>query len=327
MLHKYEFYQTLLNDIMLNLTFNRYITHKEGETIDDCQDAMHENVMLGRFAIADGATRSFFPKIWADLLVNHFCDNSIFSFKEKNWIEWLQPIQQEWYEKAEEKVKDRNLFYLTNSFNTREPAAATFIGIEIDIKTEKWQAMIIGDSCLFHKTNSGFSSYLIEKSVDFDSFPEAFASYADKNYYPPTFISGAIHSDDILVLTTDAIAKWILDHNESGNVGTCLDRLCELDSNEKFCQFVNQARSEKVRLVNDDVTLMLISIEELNCDEKNKSRHDISSATHNSENINSSTNVLETIIWGLIAGVTGVWILRWVFYFIQDLLLTLFKTN
>ncbi len=312
---------------MLNLTFSPYITHKDGESIDDCQDAMHENVKIGRFAIADGATRSFFPKIWAELLVRHFCQDSNFSFSERNWRDWLKPIQDEWYEIVKDSVRERDVFYLTNSFNTRDAAVSTFIGIEIDNTEGKWQAVIIGDSCLFHKNDSGLKSYLIEKSDDFTSLPEAFASYGDKNYYDPIFESGEIQSGDTLILATDALAKWLLQHYESGNLENILARLEQINSDEQFNQFVNQARREDVRLENDDVTLMLISIEESKSYENNKSSNDESSETHNSENINSSTNVLETIIWGLIAGVTGVWIFRWVFYFIQDLLLTLFKTN
>ena len=59
---------------MIKLTSKSFITHKKAESQDDCQDAWCENEELGRYAVADGATRSFFPKEWAELLVEHFCE-------------------------------------------------------------------------------------------------------------------------------------------------------------------------------------------------------------------------------------------------------------
>ena len=312
---------------MITLTTTSYITYKEQETIDDCQDAKHENVELGRFAVADGATRSFFPKIWAELLVKNFCVDSFFSFDRKNWKEWLYPIQQEWYHRVEERVKAQNLFYLTNSFNAKDAAVSTFIGVEIDKTKGKWQAMIIGDSCLFNKTASGFNRYLLEKSEDFTNLPETFVSYADKNQFTPVFKSGEIQSGDMLILTTDALAKWILEHYESGDLENILTRLEQINSDEQFNHFVNQARYEDVRLDNDDVTLMLISMEESRVSVKNENSQVIPSENYTAEKDKPRVNMVEVIIWGLIAGVVGIWALNSTVSFIHDLVLTLLNKN
>ena len=115
---------------------------------------------------------SFFPKEWAALLVEHFCDSTDLSSVKTDWRDWLAPIQQKWYEQVEEKVRERNIFYLTNPFNAKESAASTFIGIEFGEDNTEWEAMIVGDSCLFHQTDSEFKSYLIENSVGFtDNVP------------------------------------------------------------------------------------------------------------------------------------------------------------
>ena len=59
------------------------------------------------------------------------------------------------------------------------------------------------------------------------------------------------------------MAKWILEHKEAGKLDTALDRLKAVKADEQFCQFVHEARhDEAIRLVNDDVTLMLISVED-----------------------------------------------------------------
>ena len=248
---------------MLKLTTKSFRTHKEAESLDDCQDACDQNDEIGRYAVADGATRSFFPKEWATLLVEHFCDSTYFTLAETDWRVWIAPIQQKWYEQVEEKVNERNLFYLTNSFNTQESAVSTFIGIEFNKDNGAWKAMIVGDSCLFYKSDSGFKSYLMEYSTEFTNRPEAFASFAKDNFSEPKFVGDNTKPGDTFILTTDALAKWILEHKETGKLETVLDDLKALKTDEEFRQFVDKARhDEAIRLINDDATLMLISVEQ-----------------------------------------------------------------
>lgn len=248
---------------MVNLRSHHFTTHKKAETAEDCQDACQVNETDNLYAIADGATLSFFPKRWADLLVKHFCERPNQPLTQENWKEWLEPIQKEWYKQVEKRVKMRNVFYLTNSFNDKDPAVSTFIGLQIDKDNKKWKAIIIGDSCLFHKSSSGFKSYLIEKSEAFTNHPAAFASYPDKSRYVPTFVEGKIQSGDLLILATDALAKWIVEHKETNQLEKALKQLKKIKTPEQFNHFITLARdNENIRLVNDDVTLLLISIED-----------------------------------------------------------------
>ena len=50
-------------------------TPKENENPTDCQDYLDANEANSCFAIADGASQSFYPSIWAELLVDNFCQN------------------------------------------------------------------------------------------------------------------------------------------------------------------------------------------------------------------------------------------------------------
>ena len=76
---------------------------------------------MARFAVADGATRSFFPKEWAELLVEHFCEESIPYPTENNWRSWIKPIQEKWYVQAARKVEVRDVFFLNNRFILKGP--------------------------------------------------------------------------------------------------------------------------------------------------------------------------------------------------------------
>ena len=291
---------------MMNLTIYPFITHKKAESLDDCQDALEVNKEHSRYAVADGATRSFFPKCWAELLVKHFCERSDLFLSGENWKEWLVPIQEEWYKRVEERVKARNQFYLTNSFNAREPAVATFIGLEIDKAEGRWQAVIIGDSCLFHKSHSGFKSHLIERSEDFTNHPEAFASFPERNHYNPKFVDGEIQSGDMFILATDALAKWIVQHEETDQVEEALNHLKRIRTSEQFYSFVDLARdNENIRLVNDDVTLMLISIEETEPPETEEDAEVLSLEVQTSEDVESPVNDLAFVFWVILAGIFG----------------------
>ena len=247
---------------VLKLIAKRFITHKQAETMDDCQDAgeMNENEDVGRYAIADGATLSFMSKPWAALLVKHFCKTTGLSVIKDNWQEWLRPIQQEWYQQVEEEVKSLKQYWLTNSFNTQESATSTFIGLEIDKVTSEWKAIIIGDSCLFHLNDSEFRSYRITDSAGFTNRPDAFTSFEKDNRHAPFLVTGDVKPGDTFILATDALAKWILAHKEAGKLGAVCDALKAIETYTEFCKFVETERNtDSIRLVNDDVTLMQIS--------------------------------------------------------------------
>ena len=329
---------------MITLKVTPFITHKKAESLDDCQDAIQVNEECSRYAVADGATRSFFPKQWAELLVERFCEMPTLPLNADNWKQWLVPIQEEWYKQVEERVQEVNQFYLTNSFNAREPAVSTFVGLEVEKTKREWRAVVIGDSCLFHKSSSGFRSYLIEQSENFTSRPEAFASFPEANHYDPEFIQGELESGDTFILATDALAKWILEHKESENLEAMLQQLREIENCETFNQFVDQARDdEKIRLVNDDVALMLISVEaseisEIREDEQEppsdktsetseilEDEQEIASDTQISEDAESKASVLEILCWVLLTCVFSVWTFFWIYRFLKDLILTLIQ--
>ncbi len=288
---------------MIRLIASSFIIHKKAESPDDCQDACARNDEKGRYAIADGATRSFFPKEWATLLVEHFCGDLDLSLAGTDWRAWIAPIQRKWYEQVEEKVNERNLFYLTNSFNAQESAVSTFIGIQFNKDNGTWEAMIVGDSCLFHRSDSGFKSYLIENSVDFTNRPEIFASFAKDNDSEPTFILGNVDPGDTFILATDALAKWILERKEVGKFEATLNTLKAIKTKEQFDQFVREARDdEDIRLVNDDVTLMLISVEEVQKSEDTEL--ETPSKPQNQEPTQQQKDTLLHILsWGICAGV------------------------
>lgn len=310
-------YLHYLIEDMLKLTTKSFSTHKEAETPEDCQDALDWNDEKGCYAIADGASLSFFSREWATLLVKHFCESINLSSAKTNWQGWLIPIQQKWYEQIKEKVNEQSPWYIKNPFNTQEPAVSTFIGLQFNKDCSEWKAMIVGDSCLFHQSDTGFQSHPIEDSTDFTNYPEVFASYAKDNHSEPTFIPGNANPGDTFILATDALAKWILEHKEIGKLDAALDRVKAIRKDDEFYQFVHEARyDETIRLVNDDVTLMLISVEEVQ--KSGGTRPEVPSETQTQEPTQQQDTLSRVLFLGILAGVSGLfvgalillWILR-----------------
>jgi len=241
---------------------------KKNETPKDCNDRIEHNLSNYRFCVADGATRSFYSSIWAALLVKYFCsqkfDNKIL-FKKKDWKKWLIPIQKKWRKIVKERVAKNNKYFLVNRLNQRESAVSTFAGLEFHNKKGflSWQAMIIGDTCLFHIKSNQSGTYSIERHLlkdasQFDSFPDFFASYEKDNRYEPTFLKGKCHSGDYFVIATDALSQWIMSYLD-------INKLFPLPTLRKISKkTLEELRENKdVKLENDDVAIIVIKIQDV----------------------------------------------------------------
>ena len=141
----------------------------------------------------------------------------------------------------------------------------------------------------------------------------------------------------MFILATDALAKWILEHKEAGNLEEILNRLEHIEDPEQFNLFVDRARDEDIHLGNDDVALLLISVEEsevaqvredgqeITSDEIRKDEQETTSDTQIPENVESQARVLEILCWGLLTGVFSVWTFYWIYRFLRDLILMLIE--
>ena len=243
-------------------------THKEMETISGCQDNFSYNEAKNCFAIADGATQSFYSSIWSKLLVDYFCENP--QIDKNNWQEWLELIQQKWLEevKAElEKAKSGNNFAWIEIYNGLErskSATSTFIGLQFIENQAK--ISIVGDSCLFiFQGNQLIQTYLLKKSTNFNDRPGYFGSRSKNNDdYEPEFLDIELkykqHSDKLyFVLATDALAEYIFKYTEQQR--DILTTLLKINTEQEFENFVKSARHNgTIKMKNDDVTLMILEV-------------------------------------------------------------------
>lgn len=252
-------------------------THKENESITDCQDYFQANEAKSCFAIADGASQSFYPSIWAELLVGNFCQNP--EINQEKWNEWLLPIQKKWISEVEERVrkarKENRPIWVTNQnrLSFSEPATSTFIGLQF-IENQVLVS-IVGDSCLFILKETELKenylivkTYLLENSSDFNDRPEYFASYANHNKFLPSFFNIPLDrkkSPECLyfIVATDALSEYIFKCVEHEKI--IFKTLLSISSQGKFENFVAQARnSGNIKMKNDDVALMILAVSDIN---------------------------------------------------------------
>jgi len=269
-------------------------TNKEKESIQDCQDALQ--VKTDCFAIADGASDGgAYPEIWADLLVNHFCEKP--NITNKNWQEWLKPIQESWLNDVKEKIKtnkeNKNPSWFGNHKKLHEkklPAGSTFIGAQF--KENRLHVTLIGDSCMFiWQDNELVKSMPYTKSTEFSGVTKSFVSFEKDNKFEPQFIQYPIQKakETYCVLATDAFAKWIFENVETKK--SIFERLINISTQNQFEEIVASARvSEIPKLENDDVALIVVKISET----KRKVEQTQKLTTKNKEKLQESKSTIQT---------------------------------
>jgi hypothetical protein len=166
----------------MKVSIKGFITCKSAEQFIDCADNYAVNKSSHRFSVSDGVSKSFFPKVWSEILVTQFVERT--DLKEN---ELIKVCQEEWQKKIDEIVRLPDTKWFTKSqFNRKDPALATFVGLQFFEKEKKWSASALGDSFLFFVPN-GFKDYQKElvklsskaEPIVFDNFPDYLTSIGD----------------------------------------------------------------------------------------------------------------------------------------------------
>lgn len=256
---------------------------KTGNTAAEYEDAYHPlsggefSGDLLRFAVADGASEGMLSGQWAKILVNEFCRHdpptldidALLESTHPKWKKWLKhylqhrdyqgkPVQ--WFE---EPGFERGAF-------------ATLMGLTLR-KTEsgaQWEGMAIGDSCIFQIRNDKLlGGFPLKKSEEFDSRPFLIASNPISNKGIADHlrkIRGKCRVGDQFFLMTDALAYWFWCEIEAGN--SAWHTLSEIvhqppapdgeSETTPFADWLQSLKDEK-RIRNDDVTLLIVEIMEV----------------------------------------------------------------
>jgi serine/threonine protein phosphatase PrpC len=270
------------------ISFSSFLLPKSDSALDECQDAIctpagcdvsiQSECRLGqagtplRFAVADGVTTAFYSGYWAAQLVSLFGEGLLQDWNNDGPT-WKQTADNKW----REYIQKRELGSISqNRLSQRDPASATFCGIEIAESTSassglSWRVIAVGDSCVIHLSAcyssesdpNIFSSHPCTKAADFSCMTSAISNYEE--YLLPSEFSENVRSQlclsigDILLLATDALCEWMIKLAESGK--PVWKTIAEANDQEAFKRMVENARCEadpERRLKDDDVALIVI---------------------------------------------------------------------
>lgn len=244
----------------MQISIKGYITSKESELFYDCADRYAYDKSQNKFAISDGVSKSFFPKIWADVLVNNWVKS-----KEFDETQFIIDCQKEWLEQVTEIVdKPEAKWFTKNAFNRRESGLATFVGLRFYKKKKEWfwKADALGDSFLFFvpKNAKKFSKDCIilsskKEPIIFDNFPDYLSSLGN-NHKGEKQIKENPLASGTFYLMTDALAEWFLNGKEDA-----ISKVNVWQNQKDFERFVDEERLNG-KLENDDSAILTIRIED-----------------------------------------------------------------
>ena len=214
-----------------------------------------------RCAVADGATETSFSGLWADLLARGFCKGRLDPDALPAGVPRLQRVWRRlvgarplpWY--AEEKA--------------RSGAFAAVVGLTVlpggdgDGAGGRWEALALGDSCLFQARDDGVLAFPLAHSGEFGTRPALLSSNQAANAGLEerlACLAGDWQPGDRFYLMTDALACWFLQDAEGGErPWTTLRDLALSGDRASFAGWIGDLRATG-RLRNDDVTLLMVEL-------------------------------------------------------------------
>ena len=245
-----------MKTVVISKTFT---THKRGESDKDIQDSVSINELKGRYALSDGISRSFLPRLLADIITDNFTANrtlssvtisQMFNLKKEEYLSTLDEDSVALQEIAEETLKN---------------ASATFVGLEIHNQKVTWK--VLGDSCLLIIPKDGTPKCICSNKVTISEDSKIHVIFGNNTAHIRS--DGKIYESLIegeadmiesgwYVLMSDAISEWFINMlNEGCNMAPILFKL---EGNDQFEEFVESEYKSK-RMRSDDCSVILIRID------------------------------------------------------------------
>ena len=238
---------------------------KIGETVNNIQDRFNISSDKSLIALADGAGSSLYPRKWAEVLVNYFCaeEEDAIAKLRASPQEWLKLPQAQWQEYYLARLTNPNRPWWQKGSQLKNRGSATFLGLNLlpngDRSTSKWQAVAVGDSCLFKldRDNENLTAFPLNNSQDFTSTTPCFESLGEYPACLPLFQEGCYSQGDMFLLATDALAQWLLSDYEKRSPEW--KKIFQLETMADFVGIIEGLRQKNL-IKNDDTTAVLIKV-------------------------------------------------------------------
>jgi len=231
---------------------------RRGNNPDEYEDAFALDDAAGRYALADGASEGCFTGLWARLLVEDFVSRA--EWDVSRWPFSLPAVQERWDIDVRARKLDWDTDYWVEqgasaaflglalsgsplplgegpgvraTVSPRAPLAYERMGERPGaavsplltgegqgVRAYRWQAVAVGDTCLFHTRNGVLlRAFPLDRSDQFGNRPQLLGSrmpVAAAGERQRLWSDGYGQSGDRLWAMTDALAKWCLTEHEAG---------------------------------------------------------------------------------------------------------------
>ena len=235
---------------------------KRSESEETNQDAIAISPDERVFAIADGVSQSPFSQIWSKKVVNKFIKKplDISDLNEQKIKDWLADIRKEWRTEIDQGKASELILDLAK----KEGGATTFLGMIIQKKKKKRQKLQlfgIGDTNMFLVKKNEITGKLdvvgwpVTSVESFTDRTNALFSLDNTLQGIPELKEFNVKSGDIVILATDALAKWIL---KSANLGQRPWSKILKNKND-IANFIDKLRYTN-KIDDDDTTCIIIRI-------------------------------------------------------------------
>ena len=215
------------------------------------------------FAIADGISSAGFSEFWSPLVVKKFIEKPFVSdLDEQKLKDWLEDIRKKWsseidQHQSHEQTDQANELIMEM---TREGGGSTtFLGMIIQKKKKKYQKLQlfgIGDTNMFlirnNRIKEKFPITLVESFTDHTI---GLCSIDNASQKIPELKEFNAKRGDIVILATDALAKWIF---KSANLGQRPWNKILKNKND-IANFIDKLRYTN-KIDDDDTTCIIIRI-------------------------------------------------------------------
>ena len=247
----------------------RFWLPKAGNAAEEYEDAYRACYPCGskdgrtaRMAVSDGASESAFAREWANTLTAAFVTRllKLDSLTEDALREWLAPAQKEWHKRV-----PWGEIPWHGEAKARAGAFATLLGVTVAAESEDtprlcWNAMAVGDSCLFIvRDDSLHTAFPLEDPSLFDNNPSLICSNpagTDGLWQRAERAGGECEAGDLFLLASDALARWLLVENAAGRKPW--ETLMSLDE-DHWPGWVQEQRDGSL-MGNDDMTLLATAV-------------------------------------------------------------------
>lgn len=231
-------------------------THKRGNTTEEYEDACawkdtvcFADPILG-IALADGASESAFSQRWAKLLVDDYAAHPY--VKRGSMLNHSRRLAAKWYR----EVRKPDLPWYVEE-RIRIGAFSTLLGLRIRKESGRWNAIGVGDTCLFQIHNDQLiHKWPLENKEDFGRSPPLLSTdhvVLQGVRKRIAITEGRAIAQDIFVLATDALSAWFLQQNEKAKQPW--RTLTEIDP-QGFQGWIDGLRNS-LQIRNDDVTCII----------------------------------------------------------------------